>query len=199
MSREYLIQHPICPCRGAAPPDPAMDHLLAAQPPQRVRDALAAHRLLERGLDAGPTPKAIALYTQGLALNPYPQDAYEMHIDIAVALIEQKRLDDAIAELQAAIGVLPGNRHAHEELGYVYELQHRMPQALAEFLVDAERGQSWAQMRSASFMLTPEPGVPLDRRTGARWMREAANSGEPLARDILRRHPELMIAFPQEY
>jgi hypothetical protein len=119
-----------------------------------------------------------------------------MHINIAVALIEWRRLDEATLQLQAAIATLPGNRHAHEELGYVYELEKKMPQALAEFLVDAERGQSWAQMRAASFMLTPEAGVPLDRRTGAFWMRRAANAGEERARDILRRHPDLMAEYP---
>lgn len=199
MRREYLIQRPICPCRGQAPADPAMAELLKANPSQRVRDTLAAYRLSERGVDAGNTPQAIALHTQALALHPYPQDAYTAHIDIAVALIEQHRLDEAATQLQAAIGTLPGNRHAHEELGYVYELQNRKPQALAEFLVDAERGQSWSQMRVGSFMLTPELGVPLDRKTGAFWMRRAADNGEALARDILRRHPELMAEYPPTY
>ena len=101
--------------------------------------------------------------------------------------------------MKAAIDTLPRNRHAHEELGYVYELQGRKPEALAEFLVDAERGQSWAQMRAGSFMLTPELGVPLDRKRGAYWMREAANGGQALARDIVRRHPDLMIEQPQTW
>ena len=199
MRREYLIQHPICPCNGRAPDDPAMRTLLQADPSRRVRDTLAAYRLFERGADAGNTRYAVDLYQQTLALQPYPQDAYTTHINIAVALVEQHRLDDAIAELKAAIDTLPGNRHAHEELGYVYELQGRKPEALAEFLVDAERGQSWAQMRVGSFMLTPEPGVPLDRKRGAYWMREAANGGQALARDILRRHPDLMIEQPQTW
>jgi TPR repeat protein len=51
-------------------------------------------------------------------------------------------------------------------------------------------------MRAGSFLLTPEAGVPLDRQTGAYWMRRAADNGEALARDILRRHPELMVAYP---
>ena len=196
MRREYLIQHPICPCLGQQPDDPAMRQLLQAQPSARVRDTLAAYRLFERGVDAGNRQQAVDLYAQALALHPYPQDAYTSHINIAVALTEQHLLDDAAVQLQAAIATLPGNRHAHEELGYVRELQNMKPQALAEFLVDAERGQSWAQMRVGSFMLTPEPGVPLDRRNGAFWMREAANNGEALARDILRRHPDLMAEFP---
>ena len=196
MRREYLIQHPICPCRGQAPADPAMADVLRANPSQRVRDTLAAYRLFERGVDAGNSPRAVELYTQAIALQPYPQDAYTSHINIAVTLIEWHRLDEAITQLRAAIATLPGNRHAHEELGYVYELQKKMPQALAEFLVDAERGQSWAQMRAGSFMLTPEAGVPLDRQTGAFWMRRAANGGEERARDILHRHPELMVAYP---
>ena len=196
LRRDDLIQHPLCPCHGQLPDDPAMRKLLQPQPSARVRDALQAYRLFERGVDAGNTQRAVDLYMQGLALRPYPQDAYTMHINIAVALIEWKRLDEAIAQLKAAIATLPGNRHAHEELGYVYELQKKMPEALAEFLVDAERGQSWAQMRAGSFMLTPEAGVPLDRRNGARWMREAANAGEAQARDILRRHPDLMAEYP---
>ena len=199
MRREYLVRHPLCPCRDEVTDDPAMRRVLAATPSPRVQDALAARRLFERATDAGHTDKAIALYEQALALNPYPQDAYEAHIAIAVVLIERRRLDEAIAALKAAIATLPGNRHAHEELGYVYELQKKMPEALAEFLVDAERGQSWAQMRVGSFLLTPEAGVPLDRRTGAYWMREAANGGEALARDILRRHPDLMREFPPAY
>jgi hypothetical protein len=44
MRREYLIQSPICPCRGQSPDDPAMRKLLQARPSQRVRDALAAYR-----------------------------------------------------------------------------------------------------------------------------------------------------------
>ena len=199
MRREYLIQHPICPCHGLSPDDPAMADLLRANPSQRVRDTLAAYRLFERGVDAGNTARAVALYTQALALRPYPQDAYSSHINIAVALIEGRRHDEATAELKAAVATLPGNRHAHEELGYVYELQDKKPQALAEFLVDAERGQSWAQMRVGSFLLTPETGVPLDRKTGARWMREAANNGQALARDILRRHRDLMAEYPPTY
>lgn len=196
MRREYLIQHPVCPCRGLAPDDPAMRDLLGASPSPRVRDTLAAYRLFERGTDAGNTQQALGLFTQGLALDPVPQDAYTMRINTAVALIEWHRLDEAATQLQAAIAMLPGNRHAHEELGDVYELQKRMPAALAQFLVDAERGQSWAQMRVGSFMLTPEAGVPLDRRTGAYWMRRAANNGEERARDILRRHPDLMRQYP---
>ena len=196
MRREYLIQHPLCPCHGQVPDDPAMRELLQANPSQRVRNTLAAYRLFERGTDAGSTQQAVDLFTQGLALNPIPQDAYTMHINAAVALIHWNRLDEAAAQLQTAIATLPGNRHAHEELGYVYELQKKMPQALTEFLVDAERGQSWAQMRAGSFMLTPEAGVPLDRKSGAYWMRRAANNGEARARDILRRHPDLMAEYP---
>ena len=196
MRREYLIQYPICPCGGQVPDDPAMRHLLKSHPSERVRNALAAYRLFERGADAGHTAHAVDLYTQALALQPYPQDAYTSHINIAIVLIDQKRLDEAIAELKAAIATLPRNVHAHETLGWVYEMQKKMPQALAEFLVDAQRGQSWAQMRAASFMLTPEAGVPLDRQAGAFWMRRAANAGEALARDILRRHPDLMAEYP---
>ena len=196
MRREYLIQHPICPCKGSEPDDPAMRQLLRSNPSPHVRDTLAAFRLRERGADAGNTRAAVELYTRALALHPYPQDAYDSRINTAVALIEWNRLDEAATQLRAAIATLPGNRHAHEELGYVYELQKKMPQALAEFLVDAERGQSWAQMRAGSFMLTPEAGVPLDRQAGAFWMRRAANAGQERARDILHRHPDLMVAYP---
>lgn len=199
MRREYLIQHPLCPCHGGVPDDPAMRWLLEAHPSPRVRDALAAYRLFERGVDAGGTPRSVALYRHALGLQPYPQDAYTSHINLALALINQKHVDEAIVELKAAIATLPGNAHAHETLGYAYDLQGRKPEALAEFLVDAERGQAWAQMRAGSFLLQPEPGVPLDRRTGARWMREAANRGQPEARDILRRHLDLMAEYPPTY
>ena len=196
MRREMLVRHPVCPCHGQAPADPAMAALLGGHPSQRVRDTLSALRLLQRGVDAGETPQAIALYRQALALHPYPQDAYEAHIAIGSALGTARRLDEAVDELKAAIATLPGNRHAHEVLGWVYEQQGRKPEALAEFLVDAERGQSWAQMRAGSFLLTPEPGVTEDRRAGASWMREAANQGEKRAREILRSHPDLMLAYP---
>ncbi len=196
MRRESLIRHPVCPCRGQAPTDPAMAELLRGDPSQRVRDTLRAYRLFERGQDAGNTPAAVALYTQALALQPYPQDAYSSHINIAVALIESNRLDEATTQLQAAIATLPGNRHAHEELGYVYELQNRKPEALAEFLVDAERGQAWAQMRVGSYLLVPETGVTLDRKTGVSWMRRAADNGDADARSSLRRNRHLLAEFP---
>jgi tetratricopeptide (TPR) repeat protein len=199
MRREFLLRHPLCPCEGATPDDPALRQLLQAPTSPRVRDALAARRLLERGLAAGRTQRAIDLYRQGLALHPHPQDAFEMHINIAEIQIQWNQPDEAATELHAAIATLPGNRHAHEDLGYVYEMQKRMPEALAEFLIDAQRRQSWAQMRTGSFLLTPEPGVSLDRKTGAYWMREAANAGEARARDILRRHPDLMIEYPPTY
>lgn len=199
MRREYLIQHPVCPCRGMVPDDAAMRWLLEAHPSTRVRDALAAYRLFERGVDAGGSPESEALYRQALALTPYPQDAYTSHVNLGTALALGQHVDAAIVEFKAAIATLPGNVHAHESLGWAYELQGRNVQALAEFLVDAERGQHWAQMRVGSFLLQPAPGVKEDRATGARWMRAAANGGEAEARAILRRHVDLMAQYPPTY
>ena len=199
MRREYLVQHPPHPGNGGKPDDPAMRWLLQSGPSERVSAALAARRLFEHAVEAGGTPRSMAMYRQVLVVAPYPQDAYMSHINLGAALADRHELDAAVVELKAAIATLPGNVHAHEMLGWIYEQQGRKPEALAEFLIDAARGQSWAQMRAGSFMLQPEPGVPLDRETGAFWMRRAADGGEAQARDILRRHPDLMAQYPPTY
>ncbi len=192
MRREYLLQHPLCPCGGGEPVDEAMKHVLARPAPPQVQAALVAVRLYERGVDLGINEQSASLYRQAIAAPAYRQELYTANINLAVFLDRQGKHDEALALLDAAIAVAPYNVHAHEVRAVVHEEMGQFPQAIADYLVDARRQQLDAQHAAGRMLLWGKLGVPADLPEAARWIAEAANLGEDEARGLLRSRADLL-------
>jgi tetratricopeptide (TPR) repeat protein len=55
------------------------------------------------------------------------------HINLGLALKQQERLDDAIAQYRRALEIRPDNAEGHNKLGVALALQGKLEEALAEF------------------------------------------------------------------
>lgn len=71
------------------------------------------------------------------------------HLNRGVAARQQRRLDEALRELQQAVGVDPGSSTAHLELGRAYEEAGRLAEAVQEYhaAVQADPKNLAAQLR----------------------------------------------------
>jgi hypothetical protein len=192
MRREYLLWHPLCPCRGGVPADAAMERVLATPAPSQVKEALTATRLYERAVDIDGSDQAASLYRQVVALHAFPQDTYTANINLAVYLATHGSKDAALERLNAAISTLPGNVHAHAVRGWLHEEMGQYSQAIADDLVDARRRDLGAQHAAGRILLWGKPGVPADLREAARWIAEASYLGESEARGLLRSRADLL-------
>ena len=192
MRREYLLQHPLCPCGGGEPVDEAMKHVLGRPMPPQVQAALVAVRLYERGVDLGINEQSASLYRQVIAAPAYRQELYTANINLAVFLDRQGQHHEALALLDAAIAMAPYNVHAHDVRAVVHEEMGQFPQAIADYLVDARRHALDAQHAAGRILLWGKPGVPADLPEAARWIAEAANQGEDEARGLLRSRADLL-------
>ena len=192
MRREYLLWHPICPCRDGVRYDAAMSRVLASPVPPQVKEALTAVRLYERAVDIEGSEQAATLYRQVISLHAFPQETYTANINLAVFLAAHGSKDAAIERLGAAIAILPGNVHAHTVRGGLHEELGQYPQAIADDLVDARRKDLDAQHAAGRILLWGKPGVPADLREAARWIAEASYLGESEARGLLRSRADLL-------
>jgi len=192
MRREYLLWHPLCPCRNGVPDDAAMRRVLATRASPRVKEALTATRLYERAVDVDGSDQAASLYRQVIALHAVPQEAYTANINLAVYLATHGSKDAALERLDVAIATLPGNVHAHAVRGWLHEEMGQYPQAIADDLVDARRRDLAAQHAAGRILLWGKPGVPADLREAARWIAEASYLGESEARGLLRSRADLL-------
>jgi tetratricopeptide (TPR) repeat protein len=192
MRREYLLWHPLCPCRKGVRDDAAMQRVLATPAPPQVKEALTAERLYERAVDIEGSEQAATLYRQVLALQAFPQETYTANINLAVYLATHGSKDAALERLDAAIAILPGNVHAHAVRGWLHEGMGHYPQAIADDLVDARRRDLGAQHAAGRILLWGKPGVPADLREAARWIAEASYLGESEARGLIRARADLL-------
>jgi len=192
MRREYLLWHPLCPCRNGVPNDAAMSRVLASPTPPKVKEALIATRIYERAGDFEGSEQAATLYRQVLALHAFPQETYTANINLALYLAAHDSKDAALERLDAAIAVLPGNVHAHAVRGWLHEEMGQFPQAISDDLVDARRRDLGAQHAAGRILLWGKPGVPADLREAARWIAEASYLGEDEARGLLRSRADLL-------
>jgi tetratricopeptide (TPR) repeat protein len=192
MRREYLLWHPLCPCRGGTSDDAAMRHVLAAPTSSRVKEGLDAVRMYERAVDADGSDGAANLYRQMLTLHATPQDRYTANINLAVYLATHGDKSSALEHLDAAIAILPGNTHAHAVRAWVHEQMGQYAEAIADDLVDARRKDLDAQHAAGRILLWGKPGVPADVAEAARWIAEASYLGESEARGLLRSRADLL-------
>jgi len=73
------------------------------------------------------------LATQAVPASAVDTVSAEAHVKLGLAYAEQGRLDEAIAEYQAALRLNPAAPDVHYRLGLAYEEQGRLDEALAEF------------------------------------------------------------------
>jgi hypothetical protein len=194
--REFLLQRPPCPCEaGTAPADPELQWLLGTHPPADVAQALQAVRLYQRGAwfdHMGRADEAQRLYEAVLQHQPFRQEAYSAQINLGLAALLRRQMEEGFAHLDAANAIAPHGVHAHSARAWGDELRQDYPQALADYLVDADRGDGDAQLRAGRLLLSGAPGVPIDRAAAAKWLGAAAANGLKEARTELRRRTEVL-------
>lgn len=103
----------------------------------------------------GNTEGAAREFRAALQADPYHTGARQalaaFHLTRGVAARRQRRLDDALRELQQAVRVDPGSSTAHLELGHTYEEAGRLAEAVQEYdaAVRADPKNLAAQLRLA--------------------------------------------------
>ena len=78
----------------------------------------------------GDVTAAIAALTEALKIQP---DDAIAHVDLGVALVEQKRYYDAMYHYRQAIGIRPGFANAYYNLGVVLAYENRFAEALDNY------------------------------------------------------------------
>jgi tetratricopeptide (TPR) repeat protein len=92
-----------------------------------------AETLWKQGHDAaakGSLTEAVGFYKQSLAVDPH---GHEAMVDLASALTDMERWDDARMAYERAIRVYPDDATALNGLGYVFYRQERFDSAIAYF------------------------------------------------------------------
>lgn len=103
----------------------------------------------------GNTEGAAREFRAALQADPHHAGARQalaaFHLNRGVTARRQQRLEDALHELQQALGVDPGSSTAHLELGHTYEEAGRLAEAVQEYLaaVQADPKNLAAQLRLA--------------------------------------------------
>ncbi len=96
--------------------------------------AVEAYRLFDLAWEAaekGDHEAAISAWRKVLELAP---DSAELHNSLGVALVRQRRVDEAVACFERALALNPGLTEAHYNLGdTLYYLQGKSPEALAHW------------------------------------------------------------------
>jgi len=197
--RRLVLRHrPLCPCTKAPGAyDPELSLVSNTEPSPQVMTRVMAERLYERGAYANEHSDAAgakSLLESALASNGSMHDRYRAAIELASLDLKQSRPVDAVMHAQRAIGWVPEASRAYLFLGYAYETQGMLPEALAAYTAGAARGESDGQMRAAILLLRGGRGLTIDSVDGGRRLLVAADQGSETARENLRRHPELMAA-----
>jgi tetratricopeptide (TPR) repeat protein len=79
----------------------------------------------------GDVPAAIAALTEALTIEPGDAIA---HVDLGVALVEQKRYDEAMHHYRAALALNPRDDNAHYNLGVVLFYTNRFEEAINSYM-----------------------------------------------------------------
>lgn len=101
----------------------------------------------------GNSEGAVQEFRAALQSNPNHTEARKavaaFHVNRGATARQQRRLDEALRELQEAVQVDPGSSTAHLELGQAYEESGRVPEAVQEYqaAVNADAKNLTAQLR----------------------------------------------------
>ena len=119
--------------------------------------------------EGGDCTSAEADYRQALNLKPNDDLRYVLLTNRGLMWLQSNRLDDAVADLEAAIRLKPSLYQAHATLAQVYQRQGRLDDAAASFTgrSPAIRNRSW---RPGSIAAAPcsMPTAATSPRTSAR-------------------------------
>ena len=112
---------------GTAPLDEAAPLALSWRDPQQAGSFAAGYRRLQEWLasiDAllGPPLPATAAKALKVAM-PGTEEEANIHHLVGTVYQQQRKFDEAIAEFQAALGIVPGMSDALFSLGWTYALQ----------------------------------------------------------------------------
>ena len=89
------------------------------------------HALARAVEGRGRLDQAVRLYREVLRKRPF--SSVRAHNDLAMALIAQRKLDEAEAELNALIRLRPGDYEGHLNLANVYALQNHLNKAIERY------------------------------------------------------------------
>jgi tetratricopeptide (TPR) repeat protein len=102
----------------------------------------------------GDAPAAIAALSEALTIEPGDAIA---HVDLGVALVEQKRYDEAMHHYRTAIALNPQNDNAHYNLGVVLFYTNRFEEAIGSYMqalgFNPEKKGARANIGAAFFQL----------------------------------------------
>jgi predicted O-linked N-acetylglucosamine transferase (SPINDLY family) len=161
--------------------------------PEQLEQAIALHR---QGLPA----QAESLYRNILQMDPSHAAARQ---NLAVALFEQRHLQDALEQIEAAIGLAPTNAIAHNTRGNILRELHRPQDALESY----ERALQIDPTYATAYSNRSDPLLTLGRHRDALASADQAitlnprlavaecNRGKALA--MLERFEEALGAYDQ--
>lgn len=88
------------------------------------------------GIQVGVWKDSATLFSHALAVT---KDNFMAHNNLAAALIQGNRLEEALGHLRKAVAINPGYAFAHHNLGTLLSLRGRDDEALAEFRIAARQ------------------------------------------------------------
>jgi tetratricopeptide (TPR) repeat protein len=95
-------------------------------------NAKAEIRLADEFVRQGRLADAIPYYHRALAFAPNVNASYDAHLNLGVALLRQDKFDEAMAQFQRALELVPDSYDAHLDLGIALTGQKRFDESIQQ-------------------------------------------------------------------